>query len=94
MPNLKSAWKRMRTSEKNRQRNKSCKSQIKTIEKKLRDAAEGSDKDAAALILKDMFSKLDKAAKGGIIANNKRNRKKSQLASLVAKIAKTDAPAV
>lgn len=83
MANSKSALKRLRTSEKERIRNKARKSELKSIEKKFRTEAENGSKDAMRDTLNTMKGKLDKAVKKGVIHKNKANRKKSQLAKLL-----------
>jgi small subunit ribosomal protein S20 len=83
MPSNKSAMKRLRSSEKARIRNKSKKSSLKTMEKKLRSALASSDASSQKL-LKDMDSKLDKAAKTGVIHPKTASRKKSRLNRLAA----------
>ncbi len=87
MPHSKSAEKRLRTDAIKRVRNKSCKSALKTYEKKFRAATSSADGDQAADLIKKCFSKLDKAAKKGIIHKNKANNKKSQLSAELNKIA-------
>ena len=52
MANIKSQMKRIRTNEKNRLRNKSVKSSVKTAIRKFREAAAAGDKDKAARIAK------------------------------------------
>lgn len=83
MPTSKSAMKRIRTSEKQKIRNKARRSTLKTSEKKLRSLIETSDIDAAKTQLKDVFKKLDKAVHSGTIHKNKSNRKKSRLSALL-----------
>ncbi len=75
----KSAAKRIRTGEKARIRNKSRRAALKTAEKKFNAFVEAKEMDKAQEQLKDVFKKLDKAAKVGTIHKNKRDRKKSRL---------------
>ncbi len=82
MPNKKSAFKRLKTSEKARALNKSRKSALKTVEKKFRDAVAAGDEKSTEL-LREITSLLDKATKGGVIHRNKANRKKVQLSTLL-----------
>jgi len=82
MPNNKSAKKRLITNEKARVRNKSKMSALKTAEKRYRASVESSA-DTAQKDLCEVFSKLDKAVKAGIIHKNKASRKKSQLQTLL-----------
>ncbi len=79
MPNIKSAAKRVRTSEANRQRNVAAKSQLKTATKKFKEAAATGDKEAAQPLLKDVLCLLDKAAGKRLIHKNAADRKKSKM---------------
>lgn len=81
MPNIKSAKKWTRASEKRRERNLAAKSTLKTAYKKAVD-------DPSATNVKAAASAHDKAAARGIIHKNKANRKKSRLAKRVAASAK------
>ncbi|MBI2299545.1 MAG: 30S ribosomal protein S20 [Armatimonadetes bacterium] len=75
MPNTRSAAKRARQSLKRRARNLSAKSEIKTLTRKCRAAIDAGDLDAARDLARQTESRLDKAAKKGIIhANNARRR--------------------
>lgn len=78
MPRSKSVLKRQRQTERRRQRNLAVRSELKTFEKRARTASAGEG-DAAAE-LKELQSRLDKAAARGIIHPNKAARKKSRLA--------------
>lgn len=74
MPNMKSAHKWTRASEKRRKRNLDIKTALKTIYKKA--TAQGAKPELAARAASD----FDKAAARGTIHKNKANRKKSRLA--------------
>ena len=74
MPNIKSARKWTRASEKRRQRNLDVKTKLKTIFKK------ATGEGAVAEAVKEATAAFDKAAARGIIHKNKANRKKSRLA--------------
>lgn len=80
MPTIKSAEKKLRQSRKRREHNKSIRSEIRTHEKKVREAESPEEAEAA---LKDAYAVLDRAAGKGVIHPNKADRKKSQLASHV-----------
>lgn len=80
----KSAVKTHRKSEEARIKNKAKRNSLATGEKKVRAAAAGDDKTAAQELFRKQCSALDKAAKVGIIPKNRANRKKSQLARVVA----------
>jgi len=85
---MKSAIKRLKTSEKERVRNKSRIAAIKTFEKKLRTAVEAGQAEQAAALLKEAVAKLDKAVKAGTVHRNKSARKKAQFSKLMAGLAK------
>jgi small subunit ribosomal protein S20 len=80
MPIKKSAKKRLRQNEKRRLRNRSTKSYLKTIEKKVRNA---EDKKEVDELLKKAYKAYDKAASKGVIHKNNAARHKSKLAMFV-----------
>ena len=79
MPNIKSAKKWVRASEKRRRRNLEVKTRLKTAFKKA--SAPGASPELA----RSASAAYDKAAARGIIHRNKANRKKSRLAKQAAK---------
>ncbi|MFC5450285.1 30S ribosomal protein S20 [Paenibacillus aestuarii] len=79
MPNIKSAIKRVKVSEKRRLRNASQKSALRTAVKAFETAA-SSNVETAKEALINASKKLDKAASKGLIHKNAANRKKSRLA--------------
>lgn len=87
MANKKSALKRVQIGERNRLRNRSYKSAVKTLTKKFFAAVdhcvadpspEGMEEVKAALAV--AYSKIDKAVKRGVLHPNNGARKKSHLA--------------
>jgi small subunit ribosomal protein S20 len=82
--NIKSQIKRIKTNEKRTERNKAVKSELRTWNRKFRDAAEAGDKDAAAEALKAASRKLDKAVSKGVIHANQAANKKSSMAKKAA----------
>ena len=78
MPNIKSVVKDVKKSRERRLRNLAAKSRIKTFVKKTKSAME-SDLAAAATLLSETVSIVDKAAKHGIIHKNAAARRKSRL---------------
>jgi small subunit ribosomal protein S20 len=74
-----SAEKRHRQSEERRLRNKSVKSAVRTSAKKFMALAQKKETVEAEAALKDMVSKLDSAARKGIIKKNAAARKKSRM---------------
>lgn len=83
MPNIKSAIKRVKTSEKRRLHNASMKSALRTALKAVEVAVENQDAETAKSALQVATKKLDKAASKGLIHKNAANRKKSRLTKKV-----------
>lgn len=82
MANIKSAAKRIEISERNRLRNKSYKSTVKTLIKKtLLAISTKSDSNSSSIqeLISATYSKIDKAVQKGIIHTNTGNAKKSRL---------------
>ncbi|WP_025728007.1 30S ribosomal protein S20 [Atopobacter phocae] len=86
MPNIESAIKRVKTSEKAKLANSAKKSTLRSAIKKFEAAIEAGDSNAAEL-LKEAQKNIDIAASKGIIHTNKARRDKSRLASKL-KVAK------
>ncbi|GAB2703792.1 30S ribosomal protein S20 [Paenibacillus thermoaerophilus] len=80
MPNIKSAIKRVKTTEKRRLLNASQKSALRTAVKSFEAAAASSDVEKAKQALVIASKKLDKAVTKGLIHKNAAARKKSRLA--------------
>ncbi|MED4603914.1 30S ribosomal protein S20 [Paenibacillus validus] len=80
MPNIKSAIKRVKVSEKRRLRNASHKSALRTAVKAFETAAAGSNVETAKDALIAASKKLDKAVTKGLVHKNTAARKKSRLA--------------
>lgn len=79
MPNIKSAIKRVKTSNKNRERNMSQKSALRTAIKTFEQAVEKQDVEVAKSALITATKKLDKAVTKGLIHKNNASRQKSRL---------------
>lgn len=77
VPTIKSAKKRLRQSEKRRERNKGVRSEIRT---RTRRILETEDAEQAATRLKELYRLLDRAAGRGIIHPNAAARKKARAA--------------
>jgi small subunit ribosomal protein S20 len=84
--NIKSQKKRILTNERNRLRNQSVKSSLRTIIRSFRAAEAEGDKDKASAILVSAGRQLDKAASKGVIHKNQAANKKSALALAVNKL--------
>lgn len=79
MPNIKSAIKRVKTSQKRHDKNISQKSALRTAVKGFETAVNNNDIEAAKEKLAAVTKKLDKAATKGLIDKNTAARKKSRL---------------
>lgn len=80
MPNIKSAIKRVKVSEKKNLRNRIVKTKVKTVVKKLDAAVKTGDVKVAAELGRTVSGEVDKAASKGILHKNAANRKKAQTA--------------
>ncbi len=87
MPNTESAKRAMRKAETRRVRNRSQRSALRTLVKKVRVAAAGSDAEASKQALDVVIKRLDQAAAKHLIHKNKASRTKSRLTKLVNKTA-------
>jgi small subunit ribosomal protein S20 len=77
-----SALKRVRQAEKNNLRNKSVKTEIKTITKKVESAVAGKKREEIEKAFAEATKVITKAASKGIIHKNTAARKISRLAKL------------
>jgi small subunit ribosomal protein S20 len=87
LPQRKSAIKKLRQDKKRQQRNLRIKTDLKKAIKNLKKLLDAKKIDEAKLALKQAVSKLDKAAKKGIIHKNTAARKKSQFRRALNRIA-------
>ncbi|ACB52838.1 30S ribosomal protein S20 [Crocosphaera subtropica ATCC 51142] len=94
MANSKSALKRIRTSERNRLRNKSYKSAVRTLMKKYLQAVEEyaasptpENKAVVDQRMSAAYSKIDKAVKRSVLHRNNGARKKARLAKALQQVA-------
>ena len=85
MANIKSAKKRVITSEKRAQRNKAIRSKTKTAIKKVYAAIDAGDQAAAKEALRLATVELDKAQTKGVYHKNMTSRKVSRLSKAVNK---------
>ena len=79
----KSAMKRVRQARARALRNRSIKSKIKTLSKKVEKAVMDKNIETATQALKEAISAIDKAAQKGIIHRNNAARRVSRLTRLV-----------
>jgi len=88
LPNIKSAIKRVKVTEKKTLRNRMVKSAMKTQLKKFEAAVAANEADAK--VLSTTQGAVDKALAKGVIHKNAANRKKARLAKKLAKAAKAE----
>lgn len=79
MPNIKSAIKRVKTSDVRNAHNTTAKSAMRTAVKKVEAAIATNDSASAKEVFANAASNLDKAAAKGLIHKNAAARKKSRL---------------
>ena len=87
MANIKSAKKRVLTSQARAERNKAIKSRVKTYVKKVDAAAAANDKAAAEAALPAAIAEISKAASKGIFHKNTAARKVSRITKAVNSLA-------
>lgn len=92
MANSKSALKRIQIAERNRLRNKSYKSEIKTLTKKFFSAVQTHQSSPSTETMEGVqaaisaaYSKIDKAVKRKVLHRNNGARKKARLAKVLKK---------
>ena len=85
LPNIKSAIKRVKVTEKKNLRNRMIKSAMKTQIKKFETAVSANEADVK--LLSATQGAVDKAAAKGVIHKNAANRKKARMAKRLAKAA-------
>lgn len=85
MPNIKSAVKRVKQSEKNRAKNRTVKSKINTARRPVLEGVASKEEMKKAVAA--YSSTLDKAVKQGVIKKNTADRRKSRAAKRLAAMA-------
>ena len=86
MANIKSQKKRILTNEKARLRNNAIKSELKTATRRVKEAVEAQNKEAAEEALRFVSRKLDKAVTKGVFHRNSAANKKSNMARALNKM--------
>ena len=86
MPNIKSAKKRIDVTLRNKEINKSNKSELNTALKKMNKTIEAGDKKQAETTLSSTFKILDENVTKGTIHKNKADRKKAEVAKKVSQM--------
>jgi small subunit ribosomal protein S20 len=84
MANTKSAKKRHKQSEKNRQRNQSITSRMRTFLRRADEALTTGEPDSAKEAVRKAVSEVDRACTKGVIHRNSAARKKSSLERRIA----------
>jgi small subunit ribosomal protein S20 len=82
--NIKSQVKRNKQNEKARLRNKAVKSELKTLIRRFREAADSGNVEETNEALRLASKKLDKAASKGVIHKNQAANRKSAIAKRAA----------
>ena len=84
MPNIKSAMKRVKVTEKKNLRNRKMKSAMRTSVKKFDAAVTAGQVDAQ--LLSATSSAVDRAVSKGVMSKNAANRKKARMAKAMNKV--------
>ncbi len=86
MANIKSAQKRMRSSESRRVGNLAVKTRVKSAKRKVQDALTAGAAEPAGLAVREYSSVLDKAVKRGVIKKNTAVRRKARANNALRKL--------
>ena len=86
MANIKSAQKRMRSSESRRIGNLAVKTRVKSAKRKAQAALTGGVAETAGTAVREYSSILDKAAKRGVIKKNTAIRRKKRATEALRKL--------
>jgi ribosomal protein S20 len=85
VPNIKSAIKRVEVAERNRQRNRFWKSNIRTAINAVEDNVDANKVKEATDAMSKVFATIDKAVSKGVLHKNTAARRKARLAARVVK---------
>ena len=88
MPNIKSAKKRMRSSEKQRVGNATVKTKVKSVRRKTREVLTAGVAETSEQAVREYSSVLDKAVKRGVIKKNTAIRRKKRAVAALRKLEK------
>lgn len=86
VPNIKSAIKRVEVAERNRLRNKSWKSAVRTVRNEVADQLKSADVKKASAALQNAYKIIDKAVAKGVLHKNAAARKKSRLTAQIQRL--------
>ena len=84
MANLKSSLKDIRRITKRNARNRSVRSRLNTLRRRLGEATEEANRESIERAAREYISALDRAAKYKIVHRNKADRQKARYARLLA----------
>lgn len=87
MPNIKSAKKRLRQTERQTESNAPFKTRVKSARRKFQESLEAGDKAVSDEAYRLYCSALDKAAKKGVLCKNTATRRKGRAANALRAIA-------
>jgi small subunit ribosomal protein S20 len=87
VPNIKSAAKRVRVTEKRTLRNRQVKATMRTAIRQYLQTLESGSREVAEASLRNAISQIDRAASKGVIHKNQAARKKSRLSKRLASLA-------
>lgn len=85
MPRIKSAIKRVDVAERNREKNRTWKSSIRTARNKVEESLKSDDSKVGEEALKNAFSQIDRAVSKGVLHKNTAARRKSRLVAQIKK---------
>jgi small subunit ribosomal protein S20 len=85
VPNIKSAIKRVKVSERNRLRNKAWRSSVRTARTKVVDTLKGGTTENLEKALQNAYKVIDMAVSKGVLHKNAAARRKSRMAKAVLK---------
>lgn len=85
MPRIKSAIKRVEVAERNREKNRTWKSSIRTVRNGVTEACQAKDTVATTAALNRAFATIDAAVSKGVLHKNTAARRKSRLVKIVRK---------
>lgn len=86
MPRIKSAIKRVKITERNRLRNKSWRSAVRTVRTEVADLVQAANAKDSQAALQRAYKVIDKAVAKGVLHRNAAARRKSRLAHQVLRL--------
>jgi len=84
VPNIKSAIKRVEVAERNRQRNRTWRTSVRTVQNDVLEASKSGNAKEIAKALQQAYKSIDMAVAKGVLHKNAAARRKSRLAQHVA----------